>query len=309
MPSASTKKFNKILFACLSTALGLLFLISAFSKTMPVSPFIDSIYERFFITYQAASFLARFIIGLEAGLGILLILGLYGKWRWVLYTVFGMLLAFSIFIVLIWINEGDAADCGCMGEWVKFSPLGSLLKNIVMMALTLWLIFIDKKQEGTSRHYFAWIIPVIFICYPFIFVKGDLNIEAFYPQVATDSIPQPPLDLRTGKHIVAFMSLTCSHCREAAAKFAQFKNEDPNLPIIFIFSNHFKEEDAIQDFDATTQSTNIPRYFIPKSIFREMAGKGVPSIYMLEGKKIENKIDNYNIMSLTALKNWYQYQD
>lgn len=306
MPKDSTKKFNKILFACLSTALGLLFLFSAFSKTMPVSPFIDSIYERFYITYQAASILARFIIGLEAGLGILLILGLYGKWRWVLYTVFGMLLAFSIFIVLIWINEGDAADCGCMGEWVKFSPLESLLKNIAMMALTLWLIFKDKKQEGTSRHYFAWIIPVLFICYPYIFVKGDLNIDAFYPSVTTDSIPQPPVDLRTGKHIVAFMSLTCSHCREAAAKFAQFKNEDENLPIIFIFSNHFKEEDAVQDFDKVTQSKKIPRYYIPKSIFREMAGKGVPSIYMLEGKKIEDKIDNYHSMKLVDLKNWYQ---
>ncbi|MBX9449252.1 MAG: hypothetical protein KL787_05840 [Taibaiella sp.] len=298
---------SRIIFYILSITLGLLFLFSAFSKTIPISLFIDNIYNRFSITYQAASLLARFIIGFEAGLGVLLIIGLYGKWRWVLYSVFGLLVAFTAFILVIWIQEGNEADCGCMGEMVKLNPMWSVIKNILMLAMVVILIVKDRKKETTSRYYFAWIIPVIFICYPFIFVPGELGIDKMYAVTYNDSLTAPPVDLRDGKHIVAFMSLTCSHCREAAAKFARMKKEDPDMPVIFIFSGKADQyPDILKDFLSETQSGQIQRHFIPKSIFRELAGRGVPSIFMLNGTEIEDKIDNYKNMSVKRLKDWYQ---
>lgn len=306
MSSSTTKKSYRILFSVLSAILGILFLVSAFSKTMPVSPFIDSIYDRFYLTYQVSSILAKAIIGFEAGLGILLIIGLYGKWRWVLYSVFGMLIAFTAFIIIIWINEGSNADCGCMGEWVKFSPFESILKNIVMLAIVCLLIFKDKKRESTSRFYFAWIIPVLFICYPFIFVSSDLGIDQFYPTEANDSIQAPPIELREGKNIVAFLSFTCGHCRDAAAIFSEIKKEYPDLPILFIFSNHFMEEEAINGFLEDSRANDIPRYYIPKKMFRSMAGNGVPSIYLLEGSEIKDKVDRYRDMKGKDLYDWYK---
>lgn len=301
---------SRIIFYTISFLLGILFLFSAFSKTIPISLFIDNIYNRFSITYQLASILARFIIGFEAGLGILLILGLYGKWRWVLYSVFGLLIAFTAFIVIIWIQEGNEADCGCMGDVIKLNPMWSIIKNLVMILMTTILILKDKKVESTSRYYFAWIIPIVFICYPFIFVPGELGIDKMYATTYNDSLTAPPIDLREGKHIVAFLSLTCSHCREAASKFATMKNEDPTMPIVFIFSGLPEDHpELLSEFLKETNSDSITRHFIPKTIFREMAGRGVPSIFLLNGSEIEDKIDNYHTMSVKRLKEWYRDPD
>lgn len=309
MEQSIKNKFTtkQIIFYSLSAILGILFLVSAIAKTLPITPFIETISSHLMLQYPYASALARFIIGLEAGLGILLIIGLYGKWRWVLYTIFGMLAAFSAFIILLWIKEGNEADCGCMGEVVKLSPMWSLIKNIVMMAMAAALLILDKRKESGARAYFAWIIPVVFICYPFIFARGELAVDLMYPTQMNDSIQAPPIDLREGKHIVAFMSFTCSHCKKAAKNFSQIYRQDPQLPLLLVFGGKPEEQQAqMEAFFEETEAQDIPRHFVPRSIFRELAGRGVPSIYLLDGKEIEDKIEDYNSMSAKRFQMWYQ---
>lgn len=309
MEQSTRKKLTgrQVLFYILSATLGILFLLSAVAKTLPITPFIENISSRFWLQYPFASALARLIIGLEAGLGILLIIGLYGKWRWVLYTVFGMLAAFTAFIISIWMLEGSEADCGCMGEVVKLSPFWSVVKNVVMMAMTAVLLIFDRKKDTGSRAYFAWIIPVVFMCYPFIFVQGELAVDKMYPVAENDSLQAPPVDLRTGKHIVAFMSFTCGHCKKAAKNFAKIYQEDPNVPLLLVFSGQPEEKsEQMQAFFEETQAQDIPRHFIPMSIFRELAGRAVPSIYLLDGMDIEDKIEDYNSMTSVRFRKWYE---
>lgn len=298
---------RKIVFSIIGILLGLMFLFSAFSKTIPIGPFIEAIYDRFSINYQASAILARAIIGFEAGIGILFLLGINGRWRWVLYASLGLLIAFTFFILGIWYIEGNEADCGCLGEVVKLSPFWSIIKNLVMITLVLILIIKDRRIETKAKQYFAWIITAVFIIYPFIFVPGELKIDLIYPTVANDSMQTPSIDLRTGKHLVAFMSLTCKHCLKAATKMAEMHKEDPNIPIIFIFPQPNEVQLPLVDsFIQKTHSQDIPKHFIPMYTFRELAGKAVPSIYMINDKNIEDKIDNYKIIKTKELQDWYR---
>lgn len=305
LPTTRKITTEKIVLYILSCLLGLVFLVSAFAKTVPISVFIDNISGRFWIQYQWASILARFIIGLEAGLGILLIMHLYGKWRWVLYVVLALLLAFTAFIIGIWIVEGNEADCGCMGEMMQMNPFWSIVKNIVLILITLILLVRDKKETTKSKNYFAWVVPILFLCYPFIFVPGELDVASMYPQEQNDTLTAPPVNLMEGKHVVAFMSLTCGHCKKAASNFARIYAEDSTLPILLVFpGNPDDQSERLQAFMEETGADMLPRHFIPMSVFRDLAGKGVPSIYLLNGTEIEDKIDDYNNMTTKRFQTW-----
>lgn len=303
----STITTKKTLLYIVSLILGLTFLFSAFAKTQPITPFVNLIYEKFLLTYQASSIIAKGLIGLEAGLGILFIINLFGKWRWVLHTSLVLLLTFTAYIAYLWITEGSEADCGCMGDFVKLSPLWSIVKNVIMMALVLVLIIFDKRQETKNRTLFAWIIAIIFLCYPFLFFPTHLNIDAMYEEQYLGDNPPAPNDIREGKHIVAFLSFTCPHCIEAAIKFGNMYHEDPSMPIIFIFAKKENQDPGeVEAFEEATGTSTIMKHFIDLELFRDLAGNGVPSIYLLDDSEIADKVDNYKKMELKTLQKWYK---
>src|SRR5690606_37929060 len=110
-----------IISKIIAVIIGIFLIFSALAKTQPINAFINNVYEQFPLQYTYSALLAQFSVSLDASLGIMLIMGLLGKKRWVLWATNILFIVLTIFIIYIWKKDGENADCGCLGEWVKLS--------------------------------------------------------------------------------------------------------------------------------------------------------------------------------------------
>ncbi|MFI5141748.1 MAG: MauE/DoxX family redox-associated membrane protein, partial [Bacteroidia bacterium] len=134
------KKAYRVLFILLSVATGGLFLYSAYTKLFPIQAFEYTIVEIVHIPLIVASIATRFFIGLEAGLGALLVLHLFGKNKWPLKAAFILLIVFTVYLIWLWITAGNDVNCGCFGDAIWMSPSVSLVKNVLLLAIIALLI-------------------------------------------------------------------------------------------------------------------------------------------------------------------------
>lgn len=321
------KQKTNIFIIVLAIILGSIFLFSAYAKAVPnLQNFEYTISSQLGFSKLFTAIVARFFIGLEAAIGLLLLAQIFGKKNWVLKLYLFLLLAFSIHLIILWINMGNDVDCGCMGSLVPMTPSVSLLKNLALMiggAVLLYYYSPSKNKKRTvelediiherlnapaamtapkTMDSFAIgtilvAIAAFFIVFP-MKVKERLSIEKLYTQT-TDS---PKTDLREGKHVVCFMSLTCGHCRDAAILIHDIHNNNPSLPFYFIFPKG--ESDSLQqiafdDFMRETKDADIPYHFIDRNLFGEMlleAGEnGVPSIFWIENGVMVRKLNGHQI--------------
>src|ERR1035437_4715925 len=143
-------KFIRIAFIILSVAVGATFLYSAYTKLYPIQPFEYTMVEFVHLPWMVAAIAARFLVGMEAGLGALIALHLFGKNKWALKTAFLILIIFSIYLISLWITAGNNVNCGCFGDAIWMSPSASLIKNAVLLIIAGLLI---RYHKGFS---FPW---------------------------------------------------------------------------------------------------------------------------------------------------------
>src|SRR5690606_35750896 len=111
-----------------------------------------------------------------------------------------------------------------------------------------------------------------------------LDLTPLYYSSNSQNKPAP-IELRKGKHIVAFMSLTCSHCKKAAFLLQVIHRQHPELPIFFVLNGH---PDFLEDFFNETHAKGVPHIlFRGGDEFQSMAGPGVPAIYYIHNSIIE----------------------
>src|ERR1700744_6379213 len=97
----------RIILSVLSALVGCIFLYSSYTKIYPIQPFEYTMVEYIHLPWILAAIVARFLVGLEAGLGTLMILQLYGRKKWILKFAFILLIAFSIYLAGLWISAGN----------------------------------------------------------------------------------------------------------------------------------------------------------------------------------------------------------
>jgi hypothetical protein len=99
--------------------------------------------------------------------------------------------------------------------------------------------------------------------------------------------PAPDTDLRKGKHIIAFMSLTCPHCRKAAYLMQVIHRQYPDLPIYMVLDGADVHKKA---FFEDTHSEAVPHLFYQHTEeFTALAGEAVPAIYWVNNGVVEYK--------------------
>lgn len=293
------KKSFSVIGILLSVLLGAFFIFSAWTKTRPNLQYFEfTIHNQVGLSDLFSSIAARFFVGLEAALGLMMLITVFGKRKWVLKACIALLVAFSVYLILLWINQGSNADCGCMGNLIKMNPWVSLIKNVILIALLLLLLKLVPAEKNNYNHILSIIVTVIIIVAPFvIFPIGVRNMPLSL--LYSKSQPEQPKEkINQGKHIVCFMSLTCPHCRDAATLIHGIKENNPDLPFYIFFPAD--EDDSVQaaklsDFMQQTKATGIPYSFIKRETFIEMvkaAGEdGVPVILWLDDSTIVRKIE------------------
>jgi uncharacterized membrane protein YphA (DoxX/SURF4 family) len=303
---------KNILFILLSVALGVVFIFSAWSKIPTLEQFGWIIVENTFLGWDAAEILARALIGLEFFIGILF-LSCFRIKKLAIPLAFITLLLFSAYLVLIFIQHGNNSNCGCFGEVLPMTPLASLVKNGILLAVIYILHFIKTEWRIP---YDRWIVLGLFatcLSIPFIASIPDCFYLYDKPKLEHNPIPlsllyhspnnkAPEMELRKGKHIIAFMSLTCEHCRKAAKKIRIMNEKHPEIPFYFVLNG---DSSNVEDFFEDTKSQQIPHsLFNGVEQFVAMAGnKGVPSIKWMEDT-IEIKHTNYIILKDKDVLAW-----
>lgn len=306
-----TKGFyiKRILGLILLLALAAVFLYSAYTKIGPpdyAQPFTWTFIDMGINSQLWAGVIARVMVGMEIMIALFLLSHIFLR-SFTYPATITVLAIFTVYLVIQLILHGNSGDCGCFGEKLPMTPLEGILKNIVMIAVTISLYYLYPVKPYRHQEWISIVIAMAAIVIPFIIdpVNSDGNPkivhEAINMDVLYEAEKKPPVELRKGKHIVAFMSLTCPHCRKAAKKFAIIKETNPGIPLFMVLAGNPKN---LLEFFEDTRSEKVPHVlFRDPENFLKMAGNGVPAIFYIDNG-VKERDANYLQLDPEYMKEW-----
>jgi hypothetical protein len=309
-------KWIRIISAILiSTGLGLIFLYSGYTKMLPVIETFEFTFVDIGIAnWYTAPIIARLLIGLEFFLGALLILN-YDQKKFTIKFTIGLLVFFIIYLTLQIIFTGNNGNCGCFGEHLKMTPLQAIIKNVVMIAGAVVVYFLWEGWKFKYNKLFLSFLLVTSMIVPFLFnpidysyssnnlgeeVNYKLDLDKLYMPEDTSKVSVPSIDMRGGRYVIAFMSLSCPHCRIAAKKFRVMKKENPDLPVFFVLNGDRNKYPA---FIEDTQADNVPFSYCNGKTFVQLAATSLPQIYYIDNGIVVKKVDYFE-MNQYAIEEW-----
>jgi len=314
------KMTKKILLTIICSLLGIVFLISGYTKagfpfpySSPIEPFEYTFVDLGFINWQVAPFIARLMIGFEFAIGVLLLFNLNLK-KLTYKLAIGTLLAFCIYLLLLIILVGNKGNCGCFGDAIHMTPLQALIKNIIMLA---FFFVLNKFHQGWELpKKWSFVITIIFagtLAFPFVRNPIELNYSSAYLNKDTqnfklelDSLYSnaklniPPKTLSQGKHIIAFMSMSCPHCRIAAKKMRIIHERNSQIPMYIVLNG---KDEKLKEFYDDTHTEDIPHCILNGKNFIYLAGLDMPRIFLINNSIIEFDL-NYIDLDQGELEKW-----
>ncbi|MGZ3902348.1 MAG: MauE/DoxX family redox-associated membrane protein [Bacteroidia bacterium] len=303
---------KKIILCVLCILMGAVFVFSGYTKLNPIEPFEYTFVDLGVAGWRLAPFVARLFISLEFFIGALFLLNI--KIKAVCKIAFVTLIVFSLYLLGLMFIVGNKGNCGCFGNYLAMTPLQALIKNIIMMAV---VIVIYKYYEGFSFKKDTLVFYILFagtLIAPHILNYVDLDYSEAYLvkkedvykmeldtlyKYAEKSTPVPRT-LSTGKHIIAFMSATCPHCRMAAKKVKIIAEKNPAIPFYLVLNGKGKDLDR---FFEDTKLTNVPYTNLNGKGFVYMAGLVMPYICLVNNDTVETSVD-YIHLDQNELEKW-----
>ena len=264
--------------------LAVTFLFSAYTKAVAPGFFEVLLEQQGLVPSRLyGAWATRFIIALETWLGLCLLLSLYV--RFILRFSLVLLLIFSIHLLYL-VAIGDTGNCGCYGEMISMSPVASLGKNVVLLAVNGFLL--RYAYRGNKKPRITWLfLPMLFAATMFVWqsqTPPDEVVEKL-PTFETET----GIDFANGSYLVAILNLGCEHCQEAAQQIAAWQNSGVDLPqVVALF---FAEGDTtVADFNTITGS-NFPYQMIDVNTFFDLIGSAPPRIYWIVDGQVKQYWD------------------
>ncbi len=199
-----------------------LFLVSAYGKIYPdpsaygtISMFeVKQLYPLGFNT-ELAKIFSRSLIGIEFGLGLLLLFPFDLK-KWVIPSVILMLGVFVVHLSIQMAVSGNKGNCGCFGALLPMTPLEAILKNVLSIGLLLilWKRYGAQLPEKSNLWFLTTVLSLCMLLM-FIFIptyKAATVVQtpstaieqSIGKNTATDVNPiQDPKDVKTAPVAVA----------------------------------------------------------------------------------------------------------
>ena len=172
-----------------------LFLVSAYGKIYPdpsaygtISMFeVKQLYPLGF-NAELAKIFSRSLIGIEFGLGLLLLFPFDLK-KWVIPSVVLMLGVFVVHLSIQMAVSGNKGNCGCFGALLPMTPLEAILKNV----LSIGLLLILWKRYGTQlpeKSNIWFLTTVLSLCMLLMFIFIPTYKAATVVQTPTPVVEQ-----------------------------------------------------------------------------------------------------------------------
>ena len=221
-------KAIKITLLTLKILLGLVFIFSAVAKMLGIDQFEVYVYSFGFFSMNWAFFLARICIAGEFLLGVGLVSNLCNRLTTTVTLL--VLLLFTIFLSYTALI-GRTDNCQCFGSLVEISPVKSIIKNAVLIVLTLLVRRVPSFNWRPK--WYLWAIAIVapfaavFILSPldsWMFKqKGAPYNEKYYNETFKSSEVFQQADLGEGRKLVAFVTPHCPYCKMALQKIETFQ--------------------------------------------------------------------------------------
>lgn len=307
-PATLLAMLRRITGLLLLLALGAVFIISGWSKLETIEPFAWSFIDVLPIGITAASVIARIFIGLEWAIGAWLIAHIFLR-RITYKATIALLLLLTAYLVGLLLHQGNTGNCGCFGEWLYMKPLAAIWKNLVMIAVVVLLWFLYPARAYRHSLAIGLVLAAAAFTLPFVFepvymggtqvVKEPIMLDSLY----TIGNPPPKVELRKGKHVVCFFSLTCPHCVKGAYLVQILHRQYPELPLFMVLGGG--GFNAQSEFFEESKSESVPHTLIMDArAFSAMAGQFVPTIYWINNSVIERKTAHPTELEPGAIKDW-----
>ena len=257
---------------------GLSFLFSAYTKFVAPGYFEITLMDQGIApSRELAAHLARFFIGIEFALGILLFLPFYTR-RLLLISI-GLLGIFSLHLAYLSFY-GNSENCGCFGEMISLSPGQSLFKNAVLLSIASWLYAKSQKALQTKPILFVFSLTIIGSMWFFLPLAGK-EAQKFSAFTHFEGIGR--VDLSQGEVLIAIFNLDCEHCQEAATALGELVQEQQLPPIYALY--YQESVTTVKAFEGITQ-TSFPYTFIDTNTFFNLIGASPPRIYHLKQGRV-----------------------
>ena len=112
--------------------------------------------------------------GVEFILGFLLLLGCYKRSAVYLLTmIMAGMLALSAYIVI----ADPVDDCGCFGDFLVISNTATFLKNVVLVAMLIYLCLKNSRVSGLFTAYSQWLVAFFAILYMCVIGYFGYNVQ------------------------------------------------------------------------------------------------------------------------------------
>lgn len=296
----------------LRVLIALVFIFSATAKLLVIDEFEVYLYQLGMVGFDWSAWIARLVISAE----FIVSLGFLTKWFFpvICRITFLTILIFSTFL-LYQIFFGTSSNCFCFGELVSMSPLQSLFKNLILIALMLPL-----RNEASYHFNYSGIvfligsiaaltIPVI-ISPPDNLLPGRIT-QAEVDQSALDQVvaeKKLPMEILQGRKIIGFYSTSCRFCQLSSTRLsAAFKYHqlDPNLMHIVFLD---RSEARVLEFIEQTDALFTSRSFLSSADFLHITKGRMPLIMLLEDGKLETgwnyrQIDEARLVEFLSASN------
>lgn len=166
----------------------ILFIVSGITKMFPLWAFEKQLVDLGICGWCQAPFLARSIIALELALGIAMLQPHFLK-RIIIPSTILLLVAFCVHLSIQMVQFGpNNGNCGCFGQLIPMTPLEAFIKNIITIAILIYLYMKVKDRENSHIVY-----PLI------IFLAATLFMFVAFPFCPCDKEKTAQTDIASGE--------------------------------------------------------------------------------------------------------------
>jgi hypothetical protein len=140
-----------------------LFIVSAIAKMYPSPYFAISTFEvkqlyTLGFSETIAPYFSRTLIGIELAMGFLLLQKHFLKRFIIPMTVLLLAVFVGHLTYVTFLSGGNSGNCGCFGELIPMTPIEAIIKNIIAIALLVYLYYLLPKES--VKHNF-WILTTV----------------------------------------------------------------------------------------------------------------------------------------------------
>lgn len=189
-----------------------------------------------------------------------------------------LLMFFNIINIVLIYNRADS--CGCFGTIFPVKPWPTIIKNLILLFLTIVLLYRNKCISFHIKYIIIIMLTTLIIGLALFFI-----LETTKPELLPPGSTMPEIQYldKNGSHvlqielknksIIMFFSLDCDHCLYQLSQFQRHIDElgDMNLILLTpdknVFINH-----CLSQFDILLQRKNVTLGIVEKNIFKTKFG-------------------------------------